>query len=54
MGELQQVYETILGKPMLRTSFQRKILSMDILKKVAVRMTGGAHKAPFVYKFKPK
>lgn len=54
MGELQQVYETILDKPILRTSFQRKILALDILKKVAVRMTGGAHKAPFVYKFKPK
>lgn len=54
MGELQQVYETILDKPMLRTSFQRKILAMDIVKKVAVRKSGGAHKAPFVYKFKPK
>lgn len=54
MGELQQVYETILDKPMLRTSFQRKILTMGIVKKVAVRKTGGAHKAPFVYKFKPK
>lgn len=54
MAELQQVYETILDKPMLRTSFQRKILAMDIVKKVAVRKSGGAHKAPFVYKFKPK
>lgn len=54
MGELQQVYETILGKPLLRTSFQRKILAMGIVKKVAVRKTGGAHKAPFVYRFKPK
>lgn len=50
MAELQLLYETILGKKFLRTSFQRSMLQLDILKKVAKRMTGGAHKAPFLYR----
>ncbi len=50
MAEPQLLYETILGKKFLRTSFQRSMLQLDILKKVAKRMTGGAHKAPFLYR----
>lgn len=50
MGELQLLYETILCKKFLRTSFQRSMLQLGILKKVAKKMTGGAHKAPFLYR----
>ncbi|MBY0535672.1 MAG: NUDIX domain-containing protein [Chitinophagaceae bacterium] len=50
MAELQLLYETILGKKFLRTSFQRSMLQLGILKKVAKKMTGGAHKAPFLYR----
>jgi 8-oxo-dGTP diphosphatase len=50
MGELQMLYETILGTKFRRTSFQRKMLSLGILKKVA-KKTGVAHKAPYLYKF---
>ncbi len=52
MKELQGLYETILGQKLLRTSFQRKMLAMDILEVVDKRMTGGAHKAPYLYRFK--
>ncbi len=51
MGELQNVYETILGTKLLRTSFQRKILNLGILEQVAKRWTGGSHKAPYLYRF---
>ncbi|CAN5570359.1 NUDIX domain-containing protein [soil metagenome] len=51
MGELQSVYETILGKKLLRTSFQRKILNLGILERVDKKWTGGAHKAPYLYRF---
>jgi len=54
MGELQQVYETILGKKLIRPAFQRKMLSLGILEKVAKKFTGKAHKAPYVYRFKKK
>jgi hypothetical protein len=52
MGELQVLYETILNEKFRRTSFQRKMLNLDILKKVDKKWTGAAHKAPFLYKFR--
>lgn len=52
IAELQRVYETILGKELIRTNFQRKILSLEILERIEKKYTGGAHKAPYVYRFK--
>jgi ADP-ribose pyrophosphatase YjhB (NUDIX family) len=52
MSELQLVYETILGKRLVRTNFQRKILSLDILERIEKKYTGGAHKAPYLYRLK--
>jgi 8-oxo-dGTP diphosphatase len=52
MKELQQVYEAILGEKLRRTTFQRKMLSLDILKRHEKRFSGRAHKAPFLYSFK--
>lgn len=51
MGELQTLYETVLGEKLRRTSFQRKMLNLGILERVAKKMTGGAHKAPYLYRF---
>jgi 8-oxo-dGTP diphosphatase len=51
MGELQKLYETIFGKKLLRSAFQRKILGLGILERVAKKWTGGAHKAPYLYRF---
>ena len=51
MGELQSLYETILDQKLRRTSFQRKMLNLGILERVAKKMTGGAHKAPYLYRF---
>lgn len=51
MAELQRLYETILGKKLLRTNFQRKMLGLEILERVEKRFTGGAHKAPYLYRF---
>lgn len=52
MSDLQMVYETILGKRLVRTNFQRKILSLDILERIEKKYTGGAHKAPYLYRLK--
>lgn len=52
MKELQGLYETILGEKLLRTSFQRKMLSLGILEVTEKKMTGGAHKAPYLYRFR--
>jgi ADP-ribose pyrophosphatase YjhB (NUDIX family) len=51
MKELQKVYEAILGKTLRRTSFQRKMLSLGILKRHEKRYSGKAHKAPYLYSF---
>lgn len=51
MSNLQALYETILGKKLLRSAFQRKMLSLGILERIAKKFTGGAHKAPYLYRF---
>jgi 8-oxo-dGTP diphosphatase len=53
MGELQALYETVLGESFRRTSFQRKMLNLGILKRVDKKWTGAAHKAPYLYQFLP-
>lgn len=52
MGELQKLYETILGHELLRPAFQRKMLGLDILERIAKRYSGKAHKAPYLYRFR--
>lgn len=54
MPELQHLYETILGKSLDRRNFQKKIRSLGILNRLKERKTGGAHKAPYLYKFNLK
>lgn len=51
MPELQRLYETILDKEIDRRNFQKKILSLDILDRLKELKYGGAHKAPYLYKF---
>ncbi|MDQ1089106.1 MULTISPECIES: NrtR DNA-binding winged helix domain-containing protein [unclassified Siphonobacter] len=51
IAELQKAYETILGKTLLRTNFQRKMLSLEILERIEKKYTGKAHKAPYLYRF---
>jgi len=52
MNELQSVYEAILGEKLRRTSFQRKLLSLNILERHEKLFTGKSHKAPYLYSFK--
>lgn len=54
MKELQKVYEAILGESLHRGTFQRKILSLEILKRHEKQYSGAAHKAPFLYSFEQK
>lgn len=53
MADLQQLYETILGQPLHRSAFQRKMLSLGILERIEKKYSGGAHKAPYLYRFGP-
>jgi 8-oxo-dGTP diphosphatase len=51
MPELQSLYETVLNKKIDRRNFQKRILALGILQKLKERKQGGAHKAPFLYRF---
>ncbi|GAB3950774.1 NUDIX domain-containing protein [Spirosoma harenae] len=51
MPDLQQLYETILGQSLDRRNFQKRMLGYDILERLEERKTGGAHKAPYLYRF---
>lgn len=51
MADLQCLYETILGQPLHRSGFQRKILGLGIVERLEKQYSGGAHKAPYLYRF---
>jgi 8-oxo-dGTP diphosphatase len=51
MKDLQQVYEAILGEKLHRGTFQRKMLSLGVLKRHEKQYSGAANKAPFLYSF---
>jgi 8-oxo-dGTP diphosphatase len=54
MKNLQSLYETILGRVLDRGNFTRKILSYEILDRMEKHYSGGAHKAPYLYRFNKK
>ena len=54
MADLQHLYETVLEEKLNRTSFQRKMLGLEILERLDKKWTGGAHKAPYLYRFKQR
>jgi ADP-ribose pyrophosphatase YjhB (NUDIX family) len=54
LKNLQSIYETILGRKLDRSNFNRKILGYGILEKKEKKYSGGAHKAPFLYSFSKK
>ncbi|WP_091513755.1 NUDIX hydrolase [Flexibacter flexilis] len=51
LPELQKLYEIILGRKLNRGNFYRKIMAYDVLDKLEGARRGGAHKAPYLYKF---
>jgi hypothetical protein len=51
MKELQHLYESILGEPLRRNNFQRKMLSLNILERLEKHYSGSANKAPYLYRF---
>ena len=54
LRNLQSIYETILGRKLDRSNFNRKILAYGILEKKEKHYSGAAHKAPYLYSFNKK
>ncbi len=52
MPELQRLHEAILGRRLDRRNFQKRMLESGILERLPERRTGGAHRAPYLYRFK--
>jgi ADP-ribose pyrophosphatase YjhB (NUDIX family) len=50
MKEVQELYETILNKPLERGNFQKKILNQNGLDRLEKKYTGAANKAPYLYR----
>jgi 8-oxo-dGTP diphosphatase len=50
LGELQELYETILGRPLDRRNFRRKILASGLLRELR-RQRRGAHRPAMLYAF---
>jgi 8-oxo-dGTP diphosphatase len=53
LPELQAVYEAVLGAPLNKVSFRRKIDELGMLAAVPGKQTGGAHRPAQVYRLKP-
>lgn len=51
MAQLQKLYEAVYQKKFVRTNFQRKMLSLNVLERLEKQYNGKSHKAPYLYRF---
>ena len=51
LRQLQHLYETILGRPLDKRNFRRKILGLDVLRKLDDYQSNVAHRAARLYRF---
>lgn len=51
MPELQRLYEAVLGRALDRRNFQKRVLDLGFVERLDERRTGGAHRAPYLYRF---
>lgn len=51
LGELQNMYEIILGRKLDKRNFRKKILSVKLIKKISKKKIGEAHRPAELYKF---
>jgi 8-oxo-dGTP diphosphatase len=54
LGELQRVYQIILGRELDKRNFRRKILSLSIIKRIWKKKRGGASRPAELYAFEKK
>lgn len=52
LSELQALYETILGRPLDKRNFRRKILSLGLLRPGPEKRAAGPHRPARLYSFK--
>lgn len=52
MPELQQLHETILGKKIERSRFQKKMLSFDVFERLPEPKADAPRRKPYLYRYK--
>lgn len=52
LSELQRVYEIILGKPLDKRNFRKKMLSLNLLTSVGEKVVVGRHRPAALFRFK--
>ncbi|GKS98863.1 NUDIX domain-containing protein [Acidovorax sp. SUPP3434] len=53
LPQLQAVYEAVLGEPLNKVSFRRKMDELDMLEPVPGLVQGGAHRPAQMYRLRP-
>ena len=51
LTQLQELYEAILGYPLDKRNFRKKLLKMDLLIALPEKQVGVPHRAPRLYRF---
>ena len=51
MPELQRLYETVLGRPLDRRNFQKRMLELGLVERLPELRTGGRHRPTYVYRW---
>ncbi len=51
MSELQRLYETVLGRPLDRRNFQKRMLDLGLVERLPDLRTGGRHRPPHLYRW---
>ena len=54
LSELQKIYEVILGHPVDKRNFRKRMLSLGLLKATGEKEMDGAHRPAMLYEFKTK
>ena len=52
LPELQRLYEAIEGRALDRRNFRKRMLEAGVVEQLPERKTGGAHRAPYLYRFR--
>lgn len=51
MSELQRLYETVLGRPLDRRNFQKRMSDLGLIERLPDQRTGGRHRPPHLYRW---
>jgi 8-oxo-dGTP diphosphatase len=54
LSQLQHLYETVLGAPLDKRNFRKRVLALDLIKPLHERQMAGAHRPAQLFRFDPE